>query len=53
MLTIRFELHYHTSSHNQLTPAVLVIRTKLPLEVPEEDVALPTLDKIIRTKYLT
>uniref|UniRef100_A0A0P4XRG9 Ubiquitin carboxyl-terminal hydrolase MINDY n=1 Tax=Daphnia magna TaxID=35525 RepID=A0A0P4XRG9_9CRUS len=50
---IRFELHYHTSSHNQLTPAVLVIRTKLPLEVPEEDVALPTLDKIIRTKYLT
>uniref|UniRef100_A0A0P5ZSP1 Ubiquitin carboxyl-terminal hydrolase MINDY n=1 Tax=Daphnia magna TaxID=35525 RepID=A0A0P5ZSP1_9CRUS len=48
---IRFELHYHTSSHNQLTPAVLVIRTKLPLEVPEEDVALPTLDKIIRTKW--
>ncbi|XP_057380338.1 inactive ubiquitin carboxyl-terminal hydrolase MINDY-4B-like [Daphnia carinata] len=48
---IRFELHYHTSSHNQLIPAVLVIRTKLPLEVHEEDVALPTLDKIIRSKW--
>ncbi|KAI9555732.1 hypothetical protein GHT06_018247 [Daphnia sinensis] len=48
---IRFELHYYTSSHNQLIPAVLVVRTKLALEVSEEDLALPTLDKIIRTKW--
>ncbi len=47
----RFRLHYYTSTHNQLTPAVLLIRTRMLLEVPEEEVSLPVLDKVIRTKY--
>ncbi|XP_046632540.1 inactive ubiquitin carboxyl-terminal hydrolase MINDY-4B-like isoform X2 [Daphnia pulicaria] len=48
---IRFQLHYYTSTQNQLTPAVLLIRTRMLLEVPEEEVSLPMLDKVIRTKW--
>lgn len=45
----RFHLHYYTSSHHQSHPAVLLIRTRLR-EEPEEELSLPTLEKIIRTK---
>lgn len=53
LIVCRFELHYYTSSHHQLLPAVLVIRTRPRPDSPEleENPSATVLDRVIRTKY--